>query len=176
MNDRQHQRNQADGRLAALALRALVGGAILGFTCPSGWGPWRRFPVVGRAGPGFPIRRSVATINSASLDYAACSGLLRRVKGRAPRKLPEHPRFDPAALVQSSPDSACRLSPCMRRPKLLWAVRSVTHQRPEPRRSRTSVASAPKLIPGVSRPRSLKGRKTGRSFPRGVDCALGSTR
>ena len=37
--------------------------------------------------PGFPIRRSVATINSASLDYAAGSRLLRRVKGRGSEKI-----------------------------------------------------------------------------------------
>src|SRR5215471_12148842 len=37
--------------------------------------------------PGFPIRRSVATINSASLDYAAGSGLLRRVKRAGSEKI-----------------------------------------------------------------------------------------
>jgi len=31
-----------------------------------------RFPVVGRTGPEIPIRRSVATINSTSVDYAGC--------------------------------------------------------------------------------------------------------
>jgi hypothetical protein len=64
---RQHQRHQADGRLAALALRALGICEIRGFARPVGWSPRGRLPLVGRADPEAPIRRSVATINSASV-------------------------------------------------------------------------------------------------------------
>ena len=84
MNYRQRQRNQADGRRGALALRALGMCEILWIHAAAlGAG----FLLWAEQAPGFPIRRLVATINSASLDYAAGSRLLRRVKGRGSEKI-----------------------------------------------------------------------------------------
>src|SRR5215813_12211344 len=108
MNYRQHQTNQADGRLAALALRAVE--------------IWRdsRVHAAHRAGalgavfcseqrsPRAPIRRSMATIDSSSVDYAVCPRLLRRVKGRGWRKLSQHQRSDAAAEFKARPTQAFR--------------------------------------------------------------------
>ena len=109
MNYRQHQRNQADGLLAALALRAL------GICRDSRVHATHRAGALGvvfcseRRSPRGPIRRSMATIDSASrrlCDYAVCPRLLRRVKRRGWRKLSQHQRSDAAARVQSRPTQA----------------------------------------------------------------------
>lgn len=66
---------------------------------PSGWGPWGRFPVMGRADPGVPIRRSAATINSASVVIPAA--VAWRIHG--PRRNPQRARTMPVTGLYREP-------------------------------------------------------------------------
>jgi len=67
-NYRQHQRNQADGPLAALALGVLVFSEIRGFTWRVGLRPLGAVSCSGQGRPRGPDSAS------ASVDYAGCRG------------------------------------------------------------------------------------------------------